>query len=399
MKKERNEWEKIQDRLSELEDMFLRFQPRSQLQFEVDITRHCNLNCAYCGLYSPLAEKEFLDPEEYRRDCARLSELFHGEMRRVYLLGGEPLLHPQIIELMKITREAFPFGIIRILTNGILLPKMEEDFWEACHKYQVEITTTEYPIQLDYSACGDIAEKHGVAYVPHTFGIDKVHKKKMGRDLISLKSMVRPERNFAHCGSANICLTLSHGKMYACGVAANIHLLKNYFHLDLPVSEQNGVDIYTIESGEELMRRMARAMPLCGHCDLSVREVTWDWGTSKRDRYEWLGFEFLDEDFQYLAEASHIYVFGAGGVGMETLRRLQRKNVHVDAVLATRTEGKPETVFGVPLVKLQDLDPVPENSVCLMALHSPESKRKVYPILCERSFKNVLPVYGFKKAE
>lgn len=84
---------------------------------------------------------------------------------------------------------------------------------------------------------------------------------------------------------------------------------------------------------------------------------------------------------------------------METLRRLQRKNVHVDAVLATRTEGKPETVFGVPLVKLQDLDPVPENSVCLMALHSPESKRKVYPILCERSFKNVLPVYGFKKAE
>ncbi|MCI9331680.1 MAG: radical SAM protein [Oscillibacter sp.] len=389
----------LMERMNKLENMFLRFQPRSQLQFEVDITRHCNLNCEYCGLYSPLANKEFLDPEEYRRDCARLSELFHGEMRRVYLLGGEPLLHPQITELMKITRESFPIGIIRILTNGILLPKMDDAFWQSCSRYGVEVTTTEYPIQLDYSACSDLAEKHGVAYLPHVFSIDPAYKKTMGRDIISLKSMVRPEYNFAHCSSANLCLTLSHGKLYSCGVAANIHILKDYFHLDMPISQQNGVDIYAVESGEELMRGMAKAMPLCGHCDLSVRGVEWDWRVSRRDRYEWLGFEFLEEDFQYLREAAHVYVFGAAAVGMETVRRLQRGGIHVDAVLATRTEGKPETVLGVPLRNLQDIEPIAENSVCLMAVHSYKTKAEVFPILCKHSFKNVLPVYGFKKAE
>ena len=37
------------------------------------------------------------------------------------LLGGEPFLHPQLIELCQIAREIFPDIFLNILTNGIIL--------------------------------------------------------------------------------------------------------------------------------------------------------------------------------------------------------------------------------------------------------------------------------------
>ena len=117
--------------LKKIEQGITNLTPQCQLKFEVHIVEHCNLNCKQCAHFSPLAEKSYLPVERYERDCRRLSELFRGEMSSILLLGGEPLLHPQITEIMRVTREAFPVGRIRIVTNGILLPKMAEDFWKA----------------------------------------------------------------------------------------------------------------------------------------------------------------------------------------------------------------------------------------------------------------------------
>ena len=42
-------------------------------------------------------------------------------IKTLMLLGGEPFLHPQLIELCKIAREIFPDILLNILTNGIIL--------------------------------------------------------------------------------------------------------------------------------------------------------------------------------------------------------------------------------------------------------------------------------------
>jgi len=65
-----------------------RLLPRAMLKFEVHITEHCNLNCRGCFHCSPLAGPEFLDINEWKRDCKRLSELFCKEMDNIILLGG-----------------------------------------------------------------------------------------------------------------------------------------------------------------------------------------------------------------------------------------------------------------------------------------------------------------------
>ena len=67
-------------------------------------------------------EEWYIDINNYKKDCDRLSQLFDGKMSRINLLGGEPLSHSQIMKLMRITREAFLIGKIVLVTNGLLLP-------------------------------------------------------------------------------------------------------------------------------------------------------------------------------------------------------------------------------------------------------------------------------------
>ena len=54
-----------------------------QFHFDVDIARHCNLNCAGCAHFSPLAKEEFYDLDVYRRDVERLSKLFDAKASRI----------------------------------------------------------------------------------------------------------------------------------------------------------------------------------------------------------------------------------------------------------------------------------------------------------------------------
>ena len=63
---------------------------------EFPVVYHCHLNCAGCDHFSPLAEKYFMPTEVFEKDILRLKELTKGNMDAITLLGGEPLLHPDI---------------------------------------------------------------------------------------------------------------------------------------------------------------------------------------------------------------------------------------------------------------------------------------------------------------
>lgn len=113
----------------EVIDLLAKFVPRTTLFFDVIAAEHCNLNCKGCGSMSPLAEEKFLDLNVYENDLRRLSELSGGVMHHINILGGEPLLHTEIKKIIKITRKYFNYGNIYLVTNGILLPKMDDEFW------------------------------------------------------------------------------------------------------------------------------------------------------------------------------------------------------------------------------------------------------------------------------
>lgn len=82
----------------------------------LEITNVCNLSCAFCP--GTRRTQHFLAPDQFRV----LAEKIRPYTQFLYLhLMGEPLLHPQLEQLLAIAHE-LNFQVI-ITTNGTLLPR------------------------------------------------------------------------------------------------------------------------------------------------------------------------------------------------------------------------------------------------------------------------------------
>ena len=76
------------------------------VHLETHVVDHCNLNCKACNNFSPFVREEKLsDIVSYRRDISNLAEVYSG-IGRFFLLGGEPLLAPELCCEMIIFRRS-----------------------------------------------------------------------------------------------------------------------------------------------------------------------------------------------------------------------------------------------------------------------------------------------------
>ena len=115
-----------------LEERLLRMIPHPMLRFETHIVEHCDLNCRMCTHFSPLAVPRFAELSTFSRDLRRLRELFGDDVAYIMLLGGEPLLHPELPDFLCTARTFFPNTDVILYTNGLKLPQMNPVFWESC---------------------------------------------------------------------------------------------------------------------------------------------------------------------------------------------------------------------------------------------------------------------------
>lgn len=128
---------------------FLNLSFRYPLTLDIHVCEHCNLNCKGCNHYSPLAQPSFCDLDSLKQNLNILKVRgLNNLIKSIYLVGGEPLLNPEITEIFRITRAFFPKSIIKVVTNGICLSRnsqpMPETFWEACRKYDISFDVSKY---------------------------------------------------------------------------------------------------------------------------------------------------------------------------------------------------------------------------------------------------------------
>lgn len=257
--------------------------PKVMLDYEVQLVEHCNLNCKYCSHFCPVAKEGFLDVNEYERDCKRLSELFNKEVNFIRLMGGEPLLHPDIAKFCDITRKYFPNGTIDIDTNGILILSMKENFWKALRENKINLTVTRYPLNLDIEAIKNKCKKENVSF--RFFCEQPVET--FNHLPLDLEGRGPIEKNFYRCYLANSCHTLKHGKMYTCSTVPHIHQFMDYFKCDLKLSENEGIDIYKAQNKDEILNFLAKPIPFCRYCNIDKRE-TKKWEISQKKIEEWI---------------------------------------------------------------------------------------------------------------
>ena len=87
------------------------------------ITNACNLRCPICFGYNR-ADSYFMPPEEFAKRLDFLLDATGG-VDLINVTGGEPTLHPQLLDLLRLAKRP-GIGRITLNTNGIVLGRRPE---------------------------------------------------------------------------------------------------------------------------------------------------------------------------------------------------------------------------------------------------------------------------------
>ncbi len=108
---------------------------------EINAVRHCNLSCRSCSHSAPIAEKKINNAKKILEDLSKLSNYLKCETVRV--VGGEPLLHPELCKVLKAIKDSKICENICLVTNGTLLDKLDDECLLNIEKIEISL----YPLQ------------------------------------------------------------------------------------------------------------------------------------------------------------------------------------------------------------------------------------------------------------
>ena len=250
-----------------------------------DIVSYCNLNCCCCGHFSPIAEKTIMPLNVFKSDCKRLAVLTGGKIGKFVLLGGEPLLHPDIEVFMQYAYSLF-VAEFSIDTNGILLDKMPLSFWNSCKKYNFTINITRYPLNINYKLLVEIGLSHEVKVNIIGFSNGK-EPRKWFHNYRDVNGMQNIRENFIKCQWHNKCMNIYYGKTATCVLPLLIHHYNKEYGDTFLVNNNDYIDIYKVNSLEELIEKISKPIPFCRYC-LPGTEQEIKWQKSNKNKSEWI---------------------------------------------------------------------------------------------------------------
>lgn len=86
------------------------------------VTMQCNLNCAYCEDFGSRRNHQ-VTQNPSTENAKKILRVIRSGFSRLWLTGGEPLMHPRIGELLEYAKNELKFREISLITNGTLLFK------------------------------------------------------------------------------------------------------------------------------------------------------------------------------------------------------------------------------------------------------------------------------------
>ena len=257
---------------------------------DVHVADHCNLRCAGCIHFAPLAEPRFLDLDAYGEDLAALARIpgIEGYIREVSLMGGEPLLHPEVAGVIRLTRAHLPNAQIALDSNGLLLKRMGNEFWQAMSECKIKLLLSPYPLRVDYPALLELAASHGVkAGLAGDVTNTQDGKEAFFRLALDPSGSQDPVTSHNRCPFGGRTLQMSEGRIWPCQVAAHHAPLNGKFALDIHAQPHDSLVIADIVSTDQIEELRRSPHPMCRYCDMAHLSVA-EWGVSSLGAVEWL---------------------------------------------------------------------------------------------------------------
>lgn len=255
---------------------------------DLHIIDHCNHNCARCVKFAPLCKERIIpDSNKILQDLTQLAKMTDNTLDGISILGGEPLISPDIILYMKACRALFPNTAITIVTNGLAIPSMPEEFFTVLKEYNIWLSISKFYKKEFYCNIIKTLKKHNCYNRTVFQGLEPFGCVMFVQmDLDETGSQNKKEM-FNKCPNKNGYITLKDGKLWSCPTSCMKYILNKYFGTDFKQFDKDGVDIYnhTQEEAVELLRQPKESCKYCTEYGLNRLYFP---EPTKKEKSEWI---------------------------------------------------------------------------------------------------------------
>lgn len=237
-------------------------------QFDVNLVDHCNMKCKGCLRFSNLVNEPFYaNYEQMLKDWKRIKELFWG-VERIKLMGGEPLLNPDLCKYIKEARNIFPDADIMVTTNALLLNEKCKELFDTMKANNCFFDISLYePMEKRIVDVERILTENNVWYFVNDSKGDfyKVMSKAPDYDA---------DKMYEACVAKN-CHHLREGKISVCSRPQYAHIINERYGVSIPTD--SGVwNIYDENlDAWELDEKLSSSFEACKYC---APPVLYEWG-------------------------------------------------------------------------------------------------------------------------
>ena len=165
-----------------------------------------------------VAARVVCKPASIEADLRRAAKVLRPRMFK--LVGGEPLLHPALVELVQRVRATGIAPVISVTTNGLKLGEMTDAFWQAVDA----LTISRYPKP---SLSPDL-----VAHIERQAARFDVRLNWKVQDVFTTMNRAQPgtdrdaaQRLYHDCWIRERCHMIRDGMFYTCTRPAHFHTL------------------------------------------------------------------------------------------------------------------------------------------------------------------------------
>lgn len=247
---------------------------------EHHIVNHCNLKCAGCSHFSSIAPEWFEDLADFESDFLELARKTNRNIATIRIMGGEPLLHPQVCDFLKIARRIFPTSEIQLVTNGTLIMERKEELLKVCNDNGICVCVSDYKLNFSIKDALSGFKLTRVDYKGELYNIS-----------LDLSGGQRTQEAFNKCDlHIYRWYYFQNGRMYPCCIGANIHIFESVFGVGIKNFDEDKISISIKDhSLLEIEHFLSNPIPLCRYCNTDLRPKTYHkFSVTKKDINEWI---------------------------------------------------------------------------------------------------------------
>ncbi|MDR0704061.1 MAG: radical SAM protein [Planctomycetaceae bacterium] len=233
------------------------------------IVKGCNLKCEHCVSFNPFRHG-MIPKEEVINTIRQWSERISPQT--IALLGGEPLLHPDYQAIAIAARNTWKQSVVTIITNGLLLPKVQDDFLKRMVDHDIEFVVSRHINTENYNRSLSETirrfQKFGVKYEMIESQKSWVTCHSLNTDGVPISPNSNPTKSWTHCLSKT-CTTINNNQLYYCSVIFN--MLQAVNEGSLPLVEFSGIAKHRFvtldDSNKTILKYLRNSIPReCRFC-------------------------------------------------------------------------------------------------------------------------------------